>query len=461
MLKRLFTTVRSKLKSRFDSDLFTYEQLRDMFIPLLLDQVFIFGIGLLSSAMVSSSGNGAISAVNDAFVVSNLAYTLFSSIAMGAGIVIARAKGASDEERIRRTIGQSCVLCTLSGAAIGLLLFTSGAQIVGLLYSKADAEVIAAAGECLSIMGLSIIPYALFNGIFTAFRSLGDTKSSLALTLVINTVHLLCSLLYINVWKLGVAGSAYSYLTARVIGLGFALYWLLRPACSIRLRPKHIAQLDTGIFRDIMALGGPLSLEQVLSQGGMLLVQMYIATLPRLQTDAHGVANSAFMLFTVFGFSIMTITATVCGQCVGAKDIAQAKRYCKSFIWAGRWILLCAILVIMPLMPLVLKLYSPQPEALRFIYIALCLGALPMPLVYPDAYAVASCTRAAGDASYTTMVSLSTLFIGRLALGYLFTVRLGLGMPGVWLGQLAEWIIRAVWLGFRFRGNDWVKVKIP
>ena len=37
----------------------------------------------------------------------------------------------------------------------------------------------------------------------------------------------LLSLLFINVFHLGVDGSGFSYITARVLGMGLALIWLL------------------------------------------------------------------------------------------------------------------------------------------------------------------------------------------------------------------------------------------
>ncbi|MBQ3170069.1 MAG: hypothetical protein IJB99_09955, partial [Clostridia bacterium] len=59
----MFSRIENHLKKRFDSEQFTYKQLRDMFFPLVMDQLFIFIIGMLSSAMVASSHEGAAAAV--------------------------------------------------------------------------------------------------------------------------------------------------------------------------------------------------------------------------------------------------------------------------------------------------------------------------------------------------------------------------------------------------------------
>ena len=459
MFKKLHARALSYLKKRFDSELFTYEQLRGMFIPLLLDQLFIFGIGLLSNAMVSASRQGAISALNYATAVSSLVYAIYSSVSIGTGIIIARAKGSSNALSIREAIGQGCTICTVFGTVFGLALSFFGVEIVSLLYPSVSSDIAAQAGEFLEIFGLSIIPYSLYNCIFTTFRSVGDTKSSLVLTLVINSVHLICSLIFINILDMSVAGSALSYLTARVIGLAFALYWLMKRGNPFGMRWRDFAHYERGITKDILSLGIPISIEQVLFQGGMLIVQMYLSKLDVIQTDAHGVANSMFMLYYVFGYSLTNIATTVCGQCLGAKRKDLAVWYCRSLVSVGRYVLLAAVLILYPLSPLIVKLYSPKAASMRYIYLAVALGAFPMPLIWTNANVIATANRTAGDSSYTTAVSLIALAVGRVAAGYLFTVPLGLGVSGVWLGQIVEWLVRAVVFSKRLNSGKWYRLK--
>ena len=54
--------IRSHLEALLNSDQFTYPELRNMLLTLMLDQFFIFFIGVLSTAMVSSVGEAAIAA---------------------------------------------------------------------------------------------------------------------------------------------------------------------------------------------------------------------------------------------------------------------------------------------------------------------------------------------------------------------------------------------------------------
>jgi Na+-driven multidrug efflux pump len=59
--------------------------------------------------------------------------------------------------------------------------------------------------------------------------------------------------------------------------------------------------------------------------------------------------------------------------------------------------------------------------------------------------------RVAGDSVYTGFCAVSALALGRCALGYLLTVPLGLGIPGVWIALVFEWCYRTVLQRLRLR----------
>ena len=57
------TRIRDRLQPLFTTELFRYDELKKMFFTLAVDQFFIYAIGILSSAMVSSVGEEAIARV--------------------------------------------------------------------------------------------------------------------------------------------------------------------------------------------------------------------------------------------------------------------------------------------------------------------------------------------------------------------------------------------------------------
>ena len=83
-------------------------------------------------------------------------------------------------------------------------------------------------------------------------------------------------------------------------------------------------------------------------------------------------------------------------------------------------------------------------------------------LFWPMAFTLPNSLRAAGDAVFTMGVSLCSMFACRVALSYVMACEwgLGLGLLGVWLAMIADWVARAVLFFVRYRQGKWKKIKV-
>ena len=448
--------LRRHLESRFTTDQFSYVQLRNMFLTLMLDTFFIFFLGMISTALVSSVGEAAIAAVSMVGTVNGMVSLVFSSMATGGAIVVARAKGRHDLADIRRAIGEVTGLCGVVAVVLSLVLIVLSPWIVGVLYPNVEPLLAEYAVTYMRMMALSFIPFSVFNAIFNILRNLGSTRQSLALTIVINVVHLLFSLLFINGLQMGVAGSGLAYILARVVGMVMALAMVLVFYNDYGVRVRDFFRFQASTTREIFSLGMPLAVESLLMQGGMLLVQVYLARLTTSDLAAHAVAGSILNLFMVPGNAMVTLSSTVCGQCYGAGLHGLMRTYALRIIRAGRVILLVTVILLYPLMPLFLQMYRATAEGTPIIYASLHIALAGLPLLWCDSNIPAMVLRCAGDSVYTGAVSVSALAMGRCILGYVLTIPLGIGVPGIWLALVFEWIVRAVALRLRMRGDGWL-----
>ncbi len=447
----------AKLDQTLTTKQFTGAEIRAMFWTLALDTFFIFLIGMFSTALVSSVGEEAMAAVSMVGTINGMVSLMFSSLATGGAIVVSRAKGRRDSAEIRRAVGEVTGLCLLTATVLGGLLILLSDALVNVIYPHVDPLLKEYAAHYMRLMAVSFIPFSVFNAIFTIFRSLGDTKSGFLLTVVINVSHLLLSLLFINGLKMGVTGSGLSYIAARCLGMAVALFWLLRVRNDYGVRIHHFFRFHWDVTKDIFSLGMPLAVESLLMQGGMLIVQVYLARLTTTDLAAHAVANSIMNLYHTTSGALNTLTSTVCGQCYGAGRKDLVRQYCRNLVRIGRWVLLATSLILYPMTPLLLRLYSATPEAGRIIYQALAIGAAALPLVWCDAYLPAMTMRVAGDSVAMGTVSVCSLAICRCALGYTLSIPMGLGVTGAWIGMVSEWALRAGILRIRFRGEKWLK----
>lgn len=451
--------VRARLDGMLTTDMFSSRELQSMFWTLLLDQFFIRFINVLSSAMVASTGEAAMAAVSMVGTVNGLVSLTFFSLATGGSIVIARAKGSGDAHRVRCAIGETTGVCAALALVLGAVLYAAAPLLVGALYPNVEPLLHDYAVHYMRLISLSFFPFSIFNAIFNAFRSLGDTKSSLLLTVVINGLHLVFCLLFINVMQLGVTGAGLSYIVARVVGVLVALVWILKVNNHYGVRVKHFFRFSKKVTRQIVSLGIPIAMESLLLQGGMLLVQVYLARLSTMEIAAHAVINSLVSIYYIPGDTLTSLAGTVCGQCIGAERFDDARRYCLNFIRIGRAILLITILLLLPLSNPLMDMFSASAAARPIILRCCILAGACLPLLWSDSYIVPMTLRAAGDATFTSIVSVSALLICRCVLGYVLTITCGLGVPGVWISLMVEWLGRSIVLRLRLRGDRWERCK--
>lgn len=307
---------------------------------------------------------------------------------------------------------------------------------------------------------MSLFPYGIYSGVFAILRGIGDTKTCLRLTVVINGVHLIASFVFINLLRLDIVGTTLSFIVARLIGGALSAYIITSPKSILMFRIREFFAWDRKLQKTIIKMGIPFAMEQIFLNLGALVAQMYIITLGTVATAANTIASSASNMFYGIGFAVSTLAITIVGQCVGAGDIELAKRYGKRMIELGTVVMLCGLAVIYPLMPAMLSLYQPSAQALPIISQLIFIGAIPIPFFWAMSYVMPSTLRAAGDANFTSVVCLICMWVFRVFLGYVLAIPLGMGVHGAWVSIGFEWAARTIFFGARFKGKKWYSKKL-
>lgn len=448
------------LESRYGSAQFTYGQIFKMLGPLIIDQFFIFFISTLTASLISASSEASMAAVALVNPITMMVMSLFFAVSNGGTVIVAQYKGKGDEKQVRRAAGQVVLMTFLVATASCILLIVFAEPIINGVFPDAEAVVREKARDYMVGFSLSLPTFSIFNGVFNVLRGVGDTKVCLRLTVIINVVHLLVSILFINVLKLDIMGTALSYNVARIIGCIIAAIIIFSPKSSLTLRMKDILRFDVRLQGAIIKMGIPFAIEQIFFNGGQMLCQVYMVPLGQSVIAANSIAGSIANLFYGVGFGVSTLAITVVGQCIGAGEIETAKRYGKRLIGLGTWVMIAGMIVLLPFTPLVLHLFRPEEATLPLIIQAFAVGLIPVPFVWSLSYVTPSILRAAGDANFTSIVSLITMWICRVGLGYVFAITLGIGLNGIWISMGIEWAVRGLIFYLRFRGTKWLEKKV-
>ena len=269
-------------------------------------------------------------------------------------------------------------------------------------------------------------------------------------------MSIVASFVFINILKLDIMGSALSLNLARLVGGMAAVLMLISKKSSIEIRPRHVFRIDWRIQKEIFRIGIPCGMEQLFMNGGAMLVQAYIAKLGTASVAANAVSNSIFSVLYAAPSAVATLAVTIVGQCIGAGEKKLARRYGRSMVWLCTVLVLLSLAIGMPCIPILLKLYQAQAETVPMIYRVLIIAAVCMPFFWGASSVLPSVMRSAGDASYASYFSLVTMWVVRVGLGYLMAIPMGLGLEGVWIAMCAEWAVKTVAFGLRFRGEKWL-----
>ena len=448
------------LSKKLTSSYFTYQQIFGMLVPLILDQFFVSIIGLLTTAMISSSSQESVSAVSLVSPIYAMTYAIYSSISAAGTVIIAQYKGHGDMDKVKRAAGQIVMFTVLSAVVFSVVLGFFAEPLIHTMFADADAVVRKKATDYLIGCAISCIFLSLYMGCTAVFRGVGETKVCLKLSMIINLIHLFASFVFINILRLDILGTALSLNLARLIGGGIALYDLLRKKSGLNIEWADVFTINRNILKSVITTSIPFAMEQLCFNGGAILVSMFIVKLGTKNVAANAVTNSTIMVFYAMGLAVSNLTVTVVGQCIGAGDKKMARSYGKKMVWLGEVAILVSLAVMLPFLNYILKLYQAPDDTMGQIYRLLMIISVPMILFWSTSNVLPNVLRAGGDVNFTSYVSLFTMWVIRVGLSYVVCMKLGAGIEGVWICLGLEWLIRSVIFGVRFHSGHWIKTMI-
>lgn len=435
---------------------FSYKEILTMLIPLILDQFFVSIIGLLTTAMISSSSQESVSAVSLVTPLYTMIYAIYSAISSAGTVIIAQYKGQGNQERMKKAAGQIVMFTFATAFVFSLLLIAAAKPLIQIMFAGAEAAVIEKATDYLVGCAFSFLFLSVYMGGTAVFRGIGETKICLKLSVLINLVHLFASYIFINIMHLDIAGTVLSLNLARCIGAAVVMYELLSKKSSFRIQWSCITHPDKAILKTVISTSTPFAVEQLCFNGGAILVSMFLVKLGTESVAANAVTNSAISVFYSMGAAVSNLAVMVIGQCIGAGDKPMARCYGKKMVWLGEASILLSLAVMLPFLKVILKLYQAPEDTLGQIYRLFIIACVPMALFWSTSNVLPSVLRAAGDINFTSYVSMLTMWAVRVGLSYFLAMETSCGIDGIWICVGLEWLVRSVIFGLRFHSDRWL-----
>lgn len=441
------------------SEQFSYQEIFSMFFPILVDQFFLYFMNILTTSMVSASSQEAVSAVSLVSPIFSMISAIFGAVSAGGTVIVAQYKGRGDGAKTRLAAGQVVLTTVIIGVFSCAVMIIFAKPLLNLLYAGLEPLVLEKAVQYMIGLGISLISFAFYMGCFAVFRGTGASKVCLNLTVIINGAYLLASILFLNILKLDIVGTGLALNAARILGGVCAVISLMNPGSPTRVSLGDIFRVDFGILGSVFKVGIPFAFEQLFASGGTLIVQTYLVAFGTASVAANAITNSLLSVMYAAGASVMTLSITIVGQCIGAKDHDLARKYGKRMTIMTTIMNCISIVVFAPALPLLLGLFQAPAETTDIIYSLLWIAIPALPLFWSVSSVIPGVLRSAGDSAFASAVSLIITWVVSVGLGWVFCFPMGMQVHGLWVATVVGWAVRTVIFWIRFRGKAWLTKK--
>ncbi len=434
--------------------LFTGKQLRALILPLIVEQFLGIFVGMADTMMVASAGEAAVSGVSLVDSLNVLLIVLFVALTTGGSVIISQhlgAKSYSDALKSAQQLLLSTTSLSLLMTAIALL---GNYWLLHFIFGNIAPDVMGHARIYFFILAFSYPFLAIYNSCAAIFRAMGNSKISMTASLVMNLLNVCGNALLVFCFHMGASGVAISSLISRMFASAFLLLMLRRPDQLITLKTYSL-QFDTGIIRKLLYIGVPSSIETSIFQIGKLLVLSVVAGFGTSATTANAVSNSLSQFALIPAAAIGTAMITISGQCIGAGAYDLAVSYTKKLLLLSHGILAATNLIMFFACPYLLPLYSLTPETLQTATLLIRVHSIGAIFLYPESFMLTNTLRAAADVKYPMVVSILSMWIWRVGFSYILGIYFHMGVLGVWVAMLSDWLCRSICFGLRFRSGVW------
>lgn len=450
------------MKSKIDKNnlLFSNKALIALLIPIVIEQLLNSFMGMIDTMMVSNVGSEALSGVSLVDSVNNLIVQLFSAMATGAAIICSHYIGMKDEKGANKAARQVVLSVTVIALVITVLGLAFKRPLLGAIFGKVDDGVMNNALKYFLFTALSYPFLALFSAGSAIFRSCGNSKYPMTVSVISNVINIIGNYILIFVFDMGVSGAAISTLVSRIICMVAVFIALAKPKQEIVVNNYVSIRPEWGLIKSILAIGIPSGIENSMFQFGKLAIQSTVSTMGTAAIAAQAMTNILENVNGIFGIGVGMCLMTVVGQCMGAGRKDEAKYYIVKLCGIAEVGIIVSCLLVYAFTKPVTMLAGMESESAALCMEMVAAITIAKPLVWVGSFVPAYGLRAAGDVKYSMTTSIITMWGCRVALCIFLVKAFGMGPMAVWYGMFADWTLRSIIFISRYLSGAWMKKEV-
>ena len=435
--------------------IFSNGDLVKLIIPLIVEKLLMVTVGLADSIMIASVGEAAVSGVSLVDSVMVLMANVFAALATGGAVVAGQFLGQKKFKMACQTADQLVLFISALAFGIILMIYAGRNLILHGVFGQIEADVMYNARIYLLIVTASIPFLAVYNGCAALFRTMGNSKIAMNMSLLMNGINIAGNALFIYGIGMGVEGAAIPTLVSRMIAAIVMLMLLKNQDLPVHFSKKFYFRFKGGLIRRILYIGIPNGIENSMFQLGKILVLSLVAGFGTASITANAVGNMVAMFEIIPGLAMGLAMITVVSRCVGAGDYESARYYTKKLLFSTYATLILINIMVVCLLPLILWAYHLSSVTATIARQIILYHTICCITIWPLSFTVPNTLRASNDVKYCMVVAIISMWICRIFFSFVLGKWMGLGVLGVWIAMTLDWLVRAVLFILRYISEQW------
>lgn len=421
-------------------------------VPLFLGNLFQQLYNTADSLIVGNFlGSEALASVSSSSNLIFLMIGFFNGIAVGAGVVIARAFGAGDKKALHTAIHTILAFGLVAGVVLTLLGVLLAPQI--LVWMGTPESILAGSVSYFRIYFLGSIPFVLYNICVGILQSVGDSRHPLYYLMISSVVNILLDLLFVAGFKMGVGSAAAATAISQLVSAALCFVRLCRTDDVYRVTLRDI-RFDIPMLGKIIRNGLPAGCQNSIIAFANVIVQTNINAFGEIAVAGQGVyakiEGFGFLPITCFAMALTTFIS----QNLGAGEYDRAKKGARFGILCSMAIAEIIGLAIFLGAPFLMWLFDRNPDV-----IASGVGRAQADCLFyfllAFSHCIAGIMRGAGKASVPMVVMLISWCVIRVA--YItVAIRFIPSIQIIYWAYPITWAISSVIFLVYFLKSDWL-----
>lgn len=425
-------------------------------IPILIGNLFQQIYTLADRIIVGRFvGDTAFSAIGATNALSMMFMSMCMGAAIGTGVVVSQYFGAKDEKGTAASIANGSYTCVLIAIIMTLLALITTKPILRLL--NTPQSILPDATIYMYIYMGGLIAVAAYFTSFSILRALGDSKTPLIFLIVCSVLNIILDLLFVVVFKTGVAGAAAATVLSEAIAAVLCITYAFKKVPQFG-QAFIYRKLNMELIQKAMKVGIPTGFQYALIYVSTIILQRIVNGFGESVIGAFTATTQIELLvqqiFAALGSAIVTYT----GQNMGA---GKEDRISLGVIAAMKISAVVSVVLLIVFWVFghpIMSIFVTNEEIISIAAAGIRITSLFL-IALGGVQILRYMLNGAGDSMYALINGVVEV-IARVAFAVGLTAIPFIGMWGIWLTTGLTWTVTAVFALFRYKHGTWKEKKL-